>query len=100
MGLPKGRTNNLKGRPKKSFAFAEKLRQDARVPEIWNKLFEVANTLGGEKEHKEALQAAKLIVDKTVPSLKCQSFEVDTETLDNFGVIVLPAKMSVGVPVN
>ncbi len=40
------------------------------------KLYKVANTLGTKKEHKYALQAQKILLDKMVPDLKAESLEI------------------------
>ena len=100
MGLKKGQTNNPNGRPKKSKRIAEKVRNNPKCIKVWESIFRIALTLGTEKEHKEAMQACKLIADKTVPSLRAQELELDPETIRNLGVIMLPTKKRIGEKVD
>ena len=83
----KGYSGNYNGAPKKSESITERFRSNEKAQGVINKLFQVANTLGDEKPHRDAIAAAKLIVERLVPSLKSSDLQV--ETIDK-GYVVLP----------
>ena len=85
----KGFSGNYNGAPKKSESVVERFRGHEGCQSIINKLFEVANTLGDAKPHKDAISAAKLIVERLVPSLKASELRVDTD--GDQGFIYLPS---------
>ena len=83
-----GKSGNPGGRPKSGQTIIDKFRDNPVNGVIMNKLFEIASTLGTDDEHKEAMTATKLIVDKLVPSLKSQEIKMD---LDNErGFVFMP----------
>ena len=84
----KGYSGNYGGAPRKNESVVERFRGHEGCQSIINKLFEVANTLGDAKPHKDAISAAKLIVERLVPSLKASELRVDTD--GDQGFVFLP----------
>ena len=83
-----GKSGNPGGRPKSGQTIIDKFRDNETSSIVINKLFEIAKTLNTDDEHKEAMTATKLIVDKLVPSLKSQEIKMD---LDNDrGFVFMP----------
>ena len=83
-----GKSGNPGGRPKSGQTIIDKFRDNETSSIVINKLFEIAKTLNTDDEHKEAMAATKLIVDKLVPSLKSQEIKMD---LDNDrGFVFMP----------
>ena len=84
----KGFSGNYGGAPRKNESVVERFRGHEGCQSIINKLFQVANTLGDAKPHKDAISAAKLIVERLVPSLKASELRVDTD--GDQGFVFLP----------
>ena len=84
----KGFSGNYRGAPKKYESIVERFRGHEGCQSIINKLFQVANTLGDTKPHKDAISAAKLIVERLVPSLKASELKVTDG--DEKGYVLLP----------
>ena len=84
-----GVSGNPNGRPKKDDSIVERFRSNEGCQSVINKLFAVANTLGSDKPDKDAIQAAKLIVERLVPSLKASELRVDTD--NDTGFVFLPS---------
>ena len=84
----KGYSGNYNGAPRKDESIVERFRGHEGCQSIINKLFQVANTLGDTKPHKDAISAAKLIVERLVPSLKASELRVDTD--GDQGFVFLP----------
>ena len=82
-----GASGNPSGRPIKGSSNAEKFRHNPKAEGILDKIFTIANTLGADQEHKDAMACAKLIADKIVPTLKSQELEVSG--VDK-GYVVIP----------
>ena len=85
-----GPSPNPKGRPKKDDTIVERFRSNEGCQSVINKLFAVANTLDDHTPHKDAIQAAKLIVERLVPSLKASELRVDTD--GDAGMVYLPSQ--------
>ena len=83
-----GSTANRNGRPPAGQTVVDKFRSNPGAQAVINKLFAVANTLDETKPHKDAIAAAKLIVERLVPSLKASELRVDTE--GDQGFVFLP----------
>ena len=83
-----GFTGNPHGRPPAGQTIVDKFRDNPGAQAVINKLFAVANTLDQDKPHKDAISAAKLIVERLVPSLKASELRVDTE--GDQGFVFLP----------
>ena len=86
----KGYSGNYGGAPRKGQSIVERFREHEGCQSIINKLFQVANTLGDTKPHKDAISAAKLIVERLIPSLKASELRVDTD--GDQGFVFLPAQ--------
>ena len=86
----KGVSGNPNGRPKKDDTIVERFRSNEGCQSVINKLFAVANTLDDHTPHKDAIQAAKLIVERLVPSLKASELRVDTD--GDAGMVSLPSQ--------
>ena len=86
----KGFSGNYGGAPRKDESIVERFRGHEGCQSIINKLFEVANTLGDVKPHKDAISAAKLIVERLVPSLKASELRVDTDGGQGFAFLPTP----------
>mgnify|MGYP004344572633 CR=1 FL=1 len=72
----KGQSGNPNGRPPKGQTVKDLLNCPRKSSKMVKKLFKVANTLGTKKEHKYALQAQKMLLDKMIPDLKSESLEI------------------------
>ena len=83
-----GSTANRRGRPPAGQSIVDKFRDNPDAQGVINKLFKVANTLDDSKPHKDAISAAKLIVERLVPSLKASELRVDTD--GDQGFVFLP----------
>ena len=86
--LMPGSTANPNGRPPAGKTIVDKFRDNPGAQAVINKLFAVANTLDEVKPHKDAISAAKLIVERLVPSLKASELRVDTD--NDQGFVFLP----------
>ena len=84
----KGFSGNYGGAPRKGQSIVERFRDHEGCQSIINKLFQAANTLGEPNQHKDAISAAKLIVERLVPSLKASELRVDTD--GDQGFVFLP----------
>ena len=84
----KGFSGNYGGAPRKNESVVERFRGHEGCQSIINKLFQAANTLGEPNQHKDAISAAKLIVERLVPSLKASELRVDTD--GDQGFVYLP----------
>ena len=84
-----GSTGNPNGRPPAGKTIVDKFRDNPGAQAVINKLFAVANTLDEAKPHKDAISAAKLIVERLVPSLKASELRVDTD--NDTGFVFLPS---------
>ena len=84
----KGFSGNYGGAPRKDQSIVERFREHEGCQSIINKLFSAANTLGEPDQHKDAISAAKLIVERLVPSLKASELRVDTD--GDQGFVYLP----------
>ena len=85
----KGFSGNYNGAPRKDESIVERFRGHEGCQSIINKLFSAANTLGEPDQHKDAISAAKLIVERLVPSLKASELKVSD--VDETGFVYLPS---------
>ena len=86
----KGISGNPNGRPKKDESIVERFRSNEGCQSVINKLFNVANTLDSKEPHKDAIQAAKLIVERLVPSLKASELKLSEGNDEAF--VLLPSQ--------
>tara|TARA_R100001443_G_scaffold103078_1_gene111385 strand:+ start:37 stop:363 length:327 start_codon:yes stop_codon:yes gene_type:complete len=89
----KGKSGNPKGRPKGSTSIAQQFRDNPKVEDLMNKMIDIANTLGSEEEHGQAVACAKEVIARAYPTLKQQELTIDAEV--NKGYVVLPEKVDV-----
>ena len=75
-----GSTANPHGRPPAGLSIVDKFRNNESAQGVINKLFKVANTLDDSKPHKDAIAAAKLIVERLVPSLKASELSISDDS--------------------
>ena len=89
----KGTSGNPNGRPVGSSSIAQQFRDNPKVEGLMQKMIEVANTLGTEDEHNQAVACAKEVIARAYPTLKQQELTIDAEV--NKGYVVLPEKKKV-----
>ena len=85
-----GFTANPNGRPPAGQTIVDKFRDNPGAQAVINKLFTVAMTLDEAKPHKDSIAAAKLIVERLVPSLKASELRVDTDGEQGFVLLPTP----------
>ena len=83
-----GKSGNPNGRPPAGKTIVDMFRDNPTAHSVINKLFAVANTLGEDKPDKDAIAAAKLVIERLIPSLKASELRVDTE--NDTGFVLLP----------
>ena len=89
----KGVSGNPNGRPKGSTSIAQQFRDNPKVEGLMQKMIEVANTLGTDGEHSQAVACAKEVIARAYPTLKQQELTIDAEV--NKGYVILPEKVDV-----
>ena len=92
-GWKKGESGNPGGRPKKGQTIVEKFRDNPLVPEIIDKILNIAATLGTNNESPHALDCAKEVLKRIVPTLKVQEIRQADSRLS--GIILVPMKQPV-----
>ena len=85
-----GYSGNYNGRPPAGQTIVDKFRDNPKCQGIVDKIFQIAGTLGDTKPHKDALQAAKLVIERLIPSLKASELRVDTDGEQGF--VLLPSQ--------
>lgn len=75
MTFIKGQSGNPQGRPAGDESVAAQFRSNPKVKNILKQVLVIAETLGTPDQHVHAWVAAKLVIDKTIPSLKLQEYE-------------------------
>tara|TARA_Y100000593_G_C4305444_1_gene335486 strand:+ start:1445 stop:1858 length:414 start_codon:yes stop_codon:yes gene_type:complete len=88
----KGQSGNPKGRPPKGKSVAEKFRENPTGEKVLQQIFEIASTLGEDNQHSDALQCAKLVIERLVPALKSSELKMSSE---DSGVIIMPPQIPV-----
>ena len=83
-----GHSGNKNGRPPAGEDIVSKFRSNEKAQGVISKLFAVANTLTDDKPHKDSIAAAKLIIERIIPSLKASELRL-TEN-DDTGFVLLP----------
>jgi hypothetical protein len=76
------------GRPKKEHTIVEKFRSNPKAVDLINQIIETASTLGKKNQHKDAMNCAKLVVERLVPALKSSELKIGSD--DNSGFVFLP----------
>ena len=89
----KGKSGNPNGRPKGSTSIAQQFRDNPKVSDLMAKMIDIANTLGSEEEHSQAVACAKEVIARAYPTLKQQELTIEADI--NQGYVVLPEKIDV-----
>lgn len=83
-----GNNANPLGRPKVGETIVEQFRENPKGVELINRIFEIASTLGQKGQHKDAMNCAKLVIERLVPSLKSSELKLGVD--DKKGFVILP----------
>lgn len=78
------------GRPPANETIVQKFRDNPKGQDILNSIFKIANTLGTDSQHKDAMNCTKLIIERLIPALKSSELKIDTD--ENKGFVILPAQ--------
>lgn len=79
---------NPNGRPPAGEGIIDQFRSNIKGMDVINNIVQIASTLGQDKQHKDALACAKLVVERLVPTLK--SSELNLNTQEETGFVILP----------
>ena len=85
-----GTSGNPGGRPKKGETIVDAFRDNPKGMDVINNLINVASTFGTEDQHRDAVNAVKLVVERLVPALKSSDINLNTE--DDKGFIYMPTQ--------
>ena len=83
-----GSSGNPGGRPKKGETIVDQFRDNPKGMDVINNLINVASTFGTKEQHKDAVNAVKLVVERLVPALK--SSDVNLTSDDDKGFVFMP----------
>ena len=78
------------GSPPANETIVQKFRDNPKGQDILNSIFKIANTLGTDSQHKDAMNCTKLIIERLIPALKSSELKIDTDA--NKGFVILPAQ--------
>ena len=88
----KGKSGNPQGRPKKKpSSIVEAFRKDPRNQDVISQIITVALTLGKEGQHLDALDCAKIVANKILPTLTTEEIKGLSETYVA-KIILVPVK--------
>ena len=85
-----GTSGNPGGRPKKGETIVDAFRDNPKGLDVINNLIEVASTFGSDNQHKDAVSAVKLVIERLVPALKSSDININTD--DEKGFIFMPTQ--------
>ena len=85
-----GQSGNPGGRPKKGETIVDQFRDNPKGIDVINNVIEVASTFGSDKQHKDAVSAVKLVIERLVPALKSSDINLNTD--DDKGFIFMPTQ--------
>ena len=83
-----GTSGNPGGRPKSGETIVDQFRDNPKGMDVINNLINVASTFGTDDQHKDAVNAVKLVVERLVPALK--SSDVNLTSDQDKGFIFMP----------
>ena len=86
----RGVSGNPLGRPKKGQSVVDRFRDNPTTYTVIGKIVETAMSLGQDDQHPDAMQCAKIVAEKILPSLKAQ--EIRMESTDQ-GFVFLPPQI-------
>ena len=85
-----GISGNPGGRPKSGEDIASRFRDNPKGLDVINNVIEVASTFGSDKQHKDAVAAVKLVIERLVPALRSSDLNVNMS--DDKGFIYMPTQ--------
>ena len=85
-----GQSGNPGGRPKKGETIVDQFRDNPKGIDVINNVIEVASTFGSDKQHKDAVSAVKLVIERLVPALKSSDINLNMD--DDKGFIYMPTQ--------
>ena len=85
-----GTSGNPGGRPKKGETIVDAFRDNPKGLDVINNIIEVASTFGSDQQHKDAVAAVKLVIERLVPALKSSDVNLNVE--DDKGFVFLPTQ--------
>lgn len=85
-----GFSGNPGGRPKRGETIVDQFRDNPKGLDVINNVIEVASTFGSDKQHKDAVSAVKLVIERLVPALRSSDLNINTE--DNKGFVFMPTQ--------
>ena len=68
----------------------DQFRDNPKGLDVINNVIEVASTFGSDKQHKDAVSAVKLVIERLVPALRSSDLNINTE--DNKGFVFMPTQ--------
>ena len=85
-----GTSGNPGGRPKSGEDICSRFRDNPKGIDVINNVIEVASTFGSDHQHKDAVSAVKLVIERLVPALKSSDLNINTN--DDKGFIFMPTQ--------
>ena len=85
-----GYSGNPGGRPKRGETIVDQFRDNPKGLDVINHVIEVASTFGTDNQHKDAVSAVKLVIERLVPALKSSDININTD--DNKGFVFMPTQ--------
>ena len=83
-----GCTGNPNGRPPAGSTIVEEFRDNPKGLDVIRNVINVASTFGTDGQHRDAVSAVKLVIERLVPALK--SSEIHLDTTDDKGYVFMP----------
>ena len=85
-----GTSGNPNGRPPAGETIVEKFRDNPKGFDVIENVIHVASTFGTDHQHRDAVSAVKLVIERLVPSLKSSEIEVKN---DDKGFVFMPPQV-------
>ena len=85
-----GFSGNPGGRPKRGETIVDQFRDNPKGLDVINHVIEVASTFGTDNQHKDAVSAVKLVIERLVPALKSSDINLNAE--NEKGFIFMPTQ--------
>ena len=85
-----GFSGNPGGRPRRGETIVDQFRDNPKGLDVINHVIEVASTFGTDNQHKDAVSAVKLVIERLVPALKSSDININTD--DNKGFVFMPTQ--------
>lgn len=85
-----GFSGNPGGRPKKGETIVDHFRDNPKGIDVINNVIEVASTFGSKEQHKDAISAVKLVIERLVPALKSSDININMD--DEKGFVFMPTQ--------